>query len=218
VNGDYVWAFGWTQVLTLVGFVITVAIAIGGFRTFGRWKREKVEEVRMETAIAALAAAYKSKYVFQHIRSPMSYSYEWDDMPQAGETEDRRNRRGAYYAHMKRIGQNKEFFEHLWDLQPECMAIFGADTERLFMLVHQARRYVEVGCEMLSRQVIDGEFTADNRALYEQLRRDVADHGTFEPEKDRVGIMLKDFVQAMERLCRPVIDKKFKPESAPKGT
>jgi hypothetical protein len=74
MTGHNVWAFGWTQVLTLIGFAITVGIAIGGFRTFGRWKREKVEELRMETAIAALAAAYKSKYVFQHIRSPMSYS------------------------------------------------------------------------------------------------------------------------------------------------
>jgi hypothetical protein len=34
------WAFGWTQVLTLIGFAITIGIAVSGFRTFGRWKRE----------------------------------------------------------------------------------------------------------------------------------------------------------------------------------
>jgi hypothetical protein len=37
------WEFGWTQVLTIIGFAITIAIAIGGFRTFGRWKRELIE-------------------------------------------------------------------------------------------------------------------------------------------------------------------------------
>lgn len=195
----------------MIGFAITIGIAVSGFRTFGRWKREKVEEARLETAIAALAAAYKAKYVFEHIRGPMAYSYEWDDMPQEpGDAPDNRSRRGAYYAHMKRIGQNKEFFEHLWNLQPKCMAIFGADTEEVFMLIHKARRHVEVGCEMLARQILDGEHTAQNRALYEQLRRDVADHGEFEPEKDRVGTMLKQFVQSMESLCRPVIDRKFK--------
>jgi hypothetical protein len=214
MNSNDAWAFGWTHILTLIGFAITVTIALSGFRTFSRWKREKFEEARMETAIAALAAAYKAKYVFQHIRGPLAFSYEWDDMPQEpSDTPDRRSRRGAYYAHMKRIGQNKDFFEHLWDLQPKCMAIFGADTEEAFMLVHKARRHVEVGCEMLSRQISDGESTAENRALYEQLRRDVADHGDFEPEKDRVGKMLKDFVGSMERLCRPVIDKKYRPNS-----
>lgn len=27
------WAFGWTQLLTLIGFVITIGIAVDGFRT-----------------------------------------------------------------------------------------------------------------------------------------------------------------------------------------
>lgn len=33
------WAFGWTQVFTLVGFAITLFIAVGGFRTFERWRQ-----------------------------------------------------------------------------------------------------------------------------------------------------------------------------------
>ena len=37
------WIFGWTQLLTIVGMTITIVIAIGGFRTFARWKREKIE-------------------------------------------------------------------------------------------------------------------------------------------------------------------------------
>jgi len=54
---DNPWAFGWTQLLTLTGFGITIGIAVGGFRTFGRWKREKLEERRIEVAIDALASA-----------------------------------------------------------------------------------------------------------------------------------------------------------------
>jgi len=36
------WIFGWTQLLTIIGFAITIAIAVGGFRTFDGWKREKL--------------------------------------------------------------------------------------------------------------------------------------------------------------------------------
>jgi hypothetical protein len=55
------WEFGWTQLLTVVGFGITTVIAFSGFRTFGRWKREKVEERRIEIALDALALAYESR-------------------------------------------------------------------------------------------------------------------------------------------------------------
>jgi hypothetical protein len=30
------WAFGWTQPLTFMGFIVTIGIAVGGLRTFSR--------------------------------------------------------------------------------------------------------------------------------------------------------------------------------------
>jgi hypothetical protein len=65
------WAFGWTQLLTVIGMAITTTIALAGFRTFGRWRREKIEERRIELALEALSLAYESKAVFGHIRSPL---------------------------------------------------------------------------------------------------------------------------------------------------
>jgi hypothetical protein len=82
------WAFGWTQVFTILGFLITIGIAFGGFRTLERWKREKIEEKKIDTAIDALALAYESKFIFDNIRSELTCEVEWDDMPgKAGETE-----------------------------------------------------------------------------------------------------------------------------------
>jgi hypothetical protein len=93
------WTFGWTQVLTLVGFAITIAIAVRGVRTFDRWKREITEERRIETAIEALAISYESKYIFDAIRSPMNFGYEWKDMPKApGETDAEWDKRGPFCA------------------------------------------------------------------------------------------------------------------------
>ena len=59
------WAFGWTPLLTIIGFSITTVLGIAGIRTFGKFKRERIEERRLETAIEALALAYESKYLLR---------------------------------------------------------------------------------------------------------------------------------------------------------
>lgn len=75
------WIFGWTQLFTLSGLILSALIAAFGFRTFGRWKREKLEERRIDIAFDALTTAYETKFIFQHIRSAMAHGYEWEDMP-----------------------------------------------------------------------------------------------------------------------------------------
>jgi hypothetical protein len=64
------WAFGWTQVFTIVGFVITLAIAFGGFRTFDRWKRERLEEKKIEIAFEMLAIAMRLNTFFKIYEVP----------------------------------------------------------------------------------------------------------------------------------------------------
>lgn len=207
------WAFGWTQTLTLVGLLLTALIAIFGFRTFGRWKREKLEERRIEIAFDALTIAYETKFVFQHIRGAMSHGYEWADMPKLeGETEDRRNRRGPFYAAIKRIQQNKEFFEKVWTLQPKCMVVFGREIEQTFLKLHKARRSIEVAAQMLTERASDPypDHDESNRELYKQLRRDIWDHGDFEAEKDKVGGLLREFEIELEARARPIVDAKYR--------
>lgn len=209
------WQFGWTQTLTLLGLIITIIIAVAGFRSFGRWKKERLEEKKIEIALDALAIAYESKSIFEHIRSPMAYSYEWKDMPkEAGETEQQWNRRGAYYATLTRVDQNRDFFERVFKLQPKCMAVFGPTAEEIFRLLHMARREVEVAAQMLARQTNDAEERAD-RKLTEQLRADIWDQGNFQPELNRVGQKLGEFREGIERLCRHVIDRQYGAKARP---
>jgi hypothetical protein len=49
------WVFGTNQLLTVLGLLLTLGIALASFRTFGRWKKEKLEEKRIDIAIQALA-------------------------------------------------------------------------------------------------------------------------------------------------------------------
>jgi hypothetical protein len=195
------WSFGWTQLLTIIGFIITTTIAIGGFRTFERWKREKLEEKRIDTAIEALALAYESKFIFDHIRSEMSFGYEWQDMPVQHESEERRNARGPFYAMLKRIEMNKEYFDRAWKLQVRCTAIFGPEVEETFLLLQKARREVEVSAGMLYRNPEPDFKSSDNLETWNSFRADVW---------PAYGKLAKaDFKDRLEKLCRPVIDREY---------
>ena len=204
------WEFGWTQLLTIIGFLITIVIAIGGFRTFGRWKKEKVEEKRIETAIEALALVYESKFIFEHIRSEMSYGYEWKDMPESYGTGEQRNARGPFYAILKRIEANKDFFERAWKLQAQCTALFGPEVEEIFLLIQRARREIEVSAGMLLQDPVPQSNSSDNLETWNSFRADVwPTYGRLAKDGDKVGKKLAEFRGKMEQLCRPVIDRQY---------
>jgi hypothetical protein len=208
------WTFGWAQLLTIVGFIITVSIAIGGFRTFARWKRERLEERKIEIAFEALSIAYEAKFIFDSIRSPMTYSYEWEDLPRwTGESDADWNHRGSFYAILKRMDRNKEYFERAWRLQPRFMAVFGPKTEDIFLKLHQARRYVEVSAQMLARRREDhrGRWDENRQRQREQWEADIwAGMDAVIPGIDRVGRGLSDFKTGIEQLCRPVTERGYR--------
>ncbi len=204
------WAFGWTQALTLLGFAITGLIAWGGFRSFNRWKREQLEGRRIEIAFDLLAITYESKYVFDNIRSPMSFPYEWEDLPKRpGETEEQWRSRGSYYAVRKRVSEAKPFFDRVFQLQPKCMAIFGPQIEATFLLLHKSRREVEVASEMLASKDPNGPQPDPSAELWEQCRRDIWELGDYDKGKDKVKFKLTQFRVDVERLCRPITDREF---------
>jgi len=206
------WTFGWTQLLTIIGFLITITIAVGGFRTFGRWKKEKIEEKRIETAIEALALVYESKFIFDHIRSEMSSGYEWKDMSDSYgySTEEQRNARGPFYAILKRIEANKDFFDRAWKMQVRCTALFGPEVEEIFLLMHRARRKIEVSAGMLLHDPEPTLKSQGNLETWDRFRADVwPAYGHVAKGGDEVGQMLSDFKGKMENLCRPIIDREY---------
>ena len=205
------WTFGWAQLLTIVGFIITISIAVGGFRTFARWKKEKIEEKRIDTAIEALALVYESKFIFDQIRSEMSFPYEWKDMPEGYGPEGERNSRGPFYAILKRIDAQKEFFERAWRIQVRCTALFGPNVEEEFLLMHRARHEIEVSAEMLLRDPNPRVESQDNLETWNRFRADVwPTYGSMAKGGDRVGQKLSDFRAKIENLCRPIIDREYR--------
>jgi hypothetical protein len=163
-------------------------------------------------AFEALALAYEAKFVFEHIRGPMYFEYEWEEMPlDPDQSTEQRRRRGPYYATLKRIRDNKDFFERAWKLQPRCMAVFDRRAEDVFMLLHRSRREIEVAAQMLANRPADDNSAGGDPDLWKQMKADVwSGFGKFAKEGDRVGRRLAEFQNGMEAMCRPVIDEKFR--------
>lgn len=203
------WAFGWTQLFTICGLLISGGFAYKGLRTFDKWRQEQLEQRKIDVALDALALAYESKYVFEHIRSRMSTSLEWQDMPESEEESPKeRMRRGSYYAILRRLDHNREFFDRAWKLQPRFMAVFGANSEDIFSLLHKARGAIEISCEtLLSEKEEPARNDKESYELWLQMRADIwASRGSPRAERDEVGRKLDDFVSKIEARCRPVIE------------
>jgi hypothetical protein len=135
------------SIVALLGLGLTAVIAIAGFKSFGRWKREKIEERRIEVALDALAIAYEARFRFESIRSRFTRKHEYADIdePSKGDTFvviTHREGQRLRYAVLKRMDNNHEFFERVFDIEPRFMAIFGVETEEIFAELYDAKRTV----------------------------------------------------------------------------
>src|SRR5262249_29930275 len=145
--------FQWSHLLTVFGFIFTGLITFAGFRTFNRWKREKLEEKRIEVAIEALAIAYEAKAAFKSIGIRLVSAFESQDMPKiAGETETDKAARASCYVVLKRIDAHYELFERAWRFKPKLMAVFGiAQHDDPFHGLDAARSTLAAACNRLMK-------------------------------------------------------------------
>jgi len=210
------WAFGWTQLLTIAGFVITISIAVGGFRTFGRWKRERIEERRIEVALDALAIAYEAKFRFESIRSRRILENELEDIDKQMTSVSyplppHKSGQEGPYAVLKRISRSGEYFDRVSKIEPKFMAIFGADKEIIFSLLYEAKEYLESVAEYLFQECSIEHDPGDTEAreLLRNLRSQVFGIAAGMTGEDIVDEKISEFQKRIEALCRPIVDQTF---------
>ena len=202
-------AFGWAPLLTIVSFFVTIGIAYFGFRTFERWKREKIEEKRIDIAIEALELAYDCQEVFEVIRNPGTLGSEYADMPRRDREDDGEwNQRGPFYATLKRVQAHADFFERLAKLRPRYMALFGVPAADSFKMIREACAYMLVSAQNLCHRPIARPDAQNRRTRMEcDVWDGMADvYRADYPGVDRVDVRIRGFVEETELRCRPIID------------
>jgi hypothetical protein len=162
----------------------------GRSRSFEKFKREKIEERRIDVAIDALTLAYEARFVFDAIRSRLIREHEWANAKEdsglgdaLGPVSLRVGQRGPY-AVLKRIDNNEAFFKKVEILEPKFMAVFGAKTEEIFTLIYDSRSRISGAAEVifdLMRVEVDRDDPQVRDELVE-LRRTV--FGSKEKEDD----------------------------------
>jgi hypothetical protein len=198
------------------GLLLTAIIAAAGFRSFGRWKREKIEERRIEVALDALAIAYEARFRFEEIRSRVFREDEYEGIDEVKVREvhvqiGHREAQRSPYAVLKRMRNSAEYFEKVYNIEPKFMAIFGAETQAYFELLYEARSIVQSSAQVLFE---DGRIEhdpndAETRERLRKLRKDVfASKGKIEAN-DTVGQKILEFQTRIEELCRPIVDETF---------
>lgn len=196
----------------MVGLLMSGVISFLGLRTFRKWKREKLEERRLEVAYEALTIAYESEMVFDDIRRRLVHEYEWADMPKEDLSAKEAEHRRSFYGIIKRMERHNDFFERVLVLQPKFMAVFGKQTDVIFHKLHKARHSIQVAIEILI-ELDEPRAGTDERDLALQMRSDIWDHassGVKEPK--RVTKMLEEFRAEVEALCAPLINEEYKKE------
>ena len=204
------------SIVALLGLGLTAVIAIAGFKSFGRWKREKIEERRIEVALDALAIAYEARFRFESIRSRFTREDEYEDIDEPSKGDafvviTHREGQRSPYAVLKRMDNNHKFFERVFDIEPKFMAIFGAETEEIFAELYDAKRTVETAAEALYEEarIEHDPSDVDAKERMRQLRVVIfASKGKVEAE-DKVGQKVLDFQRRIEALCRPIVDQTF---------
>jgi hypothetical protein len=202
--------------VALLGLLLTAGIAIAGFKSFGRWKREKIEERRIEVALDTLAIAYEAVFRFEAIRSRIVREDEYEGIDEANSGKSlypitHRAGQRSPYAVLMRMANNAAYFEKVYDIEPKFMAIFGAETQECFELLYSARTIVESSAQALFEEGLIEHDPSDleTRERLRKLRVDVfASKGKIEAE-DRVGQKILEFQKQIEGLCRPIVDQTF---------
>jgi hypothetical protein len=201
--------------LTLVGFIITICIAIGGFRSFGRWKREKIEERRIDVALDALAIAYESKIRFDSIRFEDFEEWEYEEAakqtgPMSYPTPPLRKGQEVSYIILKRIERNGEYFDRVDKIEPKFMAVFGAETTEIFSNLYDAKLQIRTAAQALYDENAFEHDPADMdaRERSRKLREELFGGGDFLPNRE-VDQKIARFRAAIEVLCRPIVDQQF---------
>lgn len=85
------------------------------------------------------------------------------------------------------------------------MAVFGKESANIFMILHQARRNIEVSAEMLLRAAARGELYSDAE-FRERLEADVWNMGK---DRNKIGDKVGEFVAGVEKHCLPVARHRY---------
>lgn len=189
---------------TCGGAIAVTYAARVGRTAFKDWRRQKIEEIKIDRAERIMSAIYEAETCLGYVRGPFIPAYELGraegllseagiDVKSRSEAESSRLR--VSQAILSRTNDHGDIWKELEACRPAAKALFGEHVEKALESLLRQLQIIRVAADMYSQHGADeGDFP-------QKLRADM--WGI--TEADKVGDAIKSAVADAEAVLLPVI-------------
>ena len=189
-----------------IGAAIAIAFAAYiGRNTFADWKRQKQEERRLEIAERTLTLAYRLRYDFHSVRTPLIDQYELDEAESVlrqdsgdwwdQQSEALKQRARIAQAIMNRLRRHRDDWQKIWELKPLALAFFGSAAEQ----------HLDVFWQQYRSLLQDAESYADLAGLSDESSKVARETLFRQCEESRITQTIDAAVAALESELLPIV-------------
>lgn len=186
-----------------------VFVAYKGADAFKAWRRQKIEERRMQAAERILTVAYRMRRALSAIRHPMMWSGPLEAAEQklldkgysfAGMSDGEKKKVVHAQAILDRIGGFSTEWDEMLEVTPLAKALFGAALESQLERLMRQRNMVAASAESYADD--DGS----DPAFTKQIRADIWENlGTRNKSDDKIAAEIAEAISSVEAVLLPIL-------------
>jgi hypothetical protein len=199
-----------SEFLKDMSIIVASCTAIYGI---GSWRREYVGKKHVEIAEEVLCIFYEARDAVQHIRNPFSYAGEGSSRKvDEKETPEQKEAYDRAYVLFERFNTHVELFNKMHSMRYRFMAQFGIDAGKPFNDFRTVLTTMQVSAQALAREWAKkfSHFRTEEQETshYEFIKKQENIFWEMLPEDDTIKTKVEQCVADIEKICRPIIDKK----------
>lgn len=196
----------WIELLKQISILIAAWVAIYGIDS---WRREHTGKRQMELAEETLVLFYEAADAIKHMRHPLSYSNETENIERGErETDAQFKARSNASVVFKRYNDHQELFNKLHAMRYRFMAVIGTEQAKPFDDLRDIINEITLAARMLGRL-----WSRDDFGTKEQIESHRKQVEKYEAvfwegleEEDPINPRVLAVVSAIEATCKRVID------------
>jgi hypothetical protein len=189
--------------VALLGVLATFGVALKGLNSFERWRRERIEEKRIQVAIDVLSIAHEATIAFSAVRGRFIANYEYADMSDPSNPSTHgvcKDGQTGPYVVLRRLRNFDELFQRAAKLEPLYVALFDTQAGDEFARLFEAKQRLEVVASTLFDDCRNDLAPNDQQGRDQRRawREEIYGEG-------KVSEALGQFKASVEARCRPLV-------------
>jgi hypothetical protein len=199
----------WLELILALVEMLAIIIA-SGVAIFGinAWRREHIGKRQAELAEDALAMFYEAADAIRHMRSPMGFGHEMEDVERMeGESETKFEARQKASVVFYRYKQHQELFSRLHASRYRFMTLIGKQESKPFDDIHRLTSTIFSSARMLATLWAKDHYRTDaqREKHWARIGRHEAVFWEGLEDEDPINPKLNQAITDIETICRRVI-------------